>query len=322
MAVKTHFSNQDFKQILSNYDLGVYIHSDPIPQGTIQTNYFVNTSQGKFVFRYYENRSLESVLFESELLRFLREHRFPSPYPSPDKNGSFVNLFHEKPFMLMNFIEGDPIEDLQDHHKNQLIQKVAELQNLTGSFSSEYKEHRWNYDIELCQTLARNEAGRLDTESARKKLSWVGKMLSYLDLPESLPKGICHSDFHYLNILYQDDRLSGLLDFDDANCTYLGFDLVCLIDSWTWPFQTGSLDLMKAREITDTYRRYRLLSAIEQRHIFDIHKLSILFDCVWYFERGGGDDFYEKVKVEWLDKLGRDAFTGALFGDKLDTNGG
>ncbi|VAW42796.1 hypothetical protein MNBD_CHLOROFLEXI01-4335 [hydrothermal vent metagenome] len=68
MAVKTRFSQQDFTHILAQYDLGTYTRSEPVSQGTVQTNYFLHTTQGKFVLRYYENRSKESVLFESHLL--------------------------------------------------------------------------------------------------------------------------------------------------------------------------------------------------------------------------------------------------------------
>jgi len=290
MAVKTPFSIQDFKHILTHY-----------------------TSQGKFIFRYYENRSIGSVLFESELLLYLREHRYPCPSPCQNKNGAYVGLYHGKPYLLMHFINGQHIEDPQDHHKQQLIQKVAELQVMTQAFQPRYLDYRWNYDIELCRRLARVEAQKINSPNAYEKLSWLENQLSVLDLPDSLPKGICHCDFHFSNVLFQDDQFVGLLDFDDANFTYLVFDLVCLIDSWAWPFQSEALDLVNAREIVQTYIRYRPLSDIEQCHIFEVHKLSILFDCIWYFGRGGADDFYEKRKIKFLNNLSWKKYNEAIF---------
>jgi homoserine kinase type II len=71
MAVKTPFTHDDFVSILSQYDLGAYTRSEAVRQGTVQTNFFIQTTQGKFVFRHYENRSEESVLFESDLLAYL-----------------------------------------------------------------------------------------------------------------------------------------------------------------------------------------------------------------------------------------------------------
>ena len=70
MAVKTPFSQSDFISILAQYDLGTYIDSEPITSGTVQTNFFIQTTRGKFVFRYYENRSRESVLLDSCILAF------------------------------------------------------------------------------------------------------------------------------------------------------------------------------------------------------------------------------------------------------------
>ncbi len=50
MAVKTPFTQQDFASILSQYDLGTYTQSEAVRQGTVQTNFFIQTTQGKFVF--------------------------------------------------------------------------------------------------------------------------------------------------------------------------------------------------------------------------------------------------------------------------------
>jgi hypothetical protein len=42
-------------------------------------------------------------------------------------------------------------------------------------------------------------------------------------------------------------------------------------------------------------------------------KLSILFDCVWYFARGDAEDFFERRKIEFLNALGRSEFYKRLF---------
>jgi homoserine kinase len=313
MAVKTQFSKQEFNQILSQYELGTFNHSSPVTQGTVQTNYFLHTTQGKFVFRYYENRSTESVLFESNLLTYLKKHQYPCPTPFQNKQGACVGLYHSKPYVIFEFIHGQHIDHPNDHHKQQLIQKVAELQNLTRAYQPRYKKYRWNYDVELCRMMASTEAQKINTDDAGEKLSWLENQLLVLDLPESLPKGICHCDFHFSNILFQDDQFVGLLDFDDANYTYHVFDLVCLIDSWAWPYQADTLDLAQARGIVQAYIGHRPLSAIEQRHIFDVHKLSILIDCVWFFGRGRANDFYEKRKIEFMNYLGWKKYADELF---------
>ncbi|TFG66262.1 MAG: homoserine kinase [Anaerolineales bacterium] len=313
MTVKTTFTPADFTSILSMYDLGTYKASEAVPQGTVQTNYFLHTTQGEFVFRYYENRSRESVLFERDLLAWLVERRYPCPVQIRNHKGATIGSYHDKPYVIFAFIEGQPVEHPDDCHKRQLIQKAAELQNLTRDFHSPYTPYRWNYDPDLCRALAQTAAQRINTQSAHEKYAWLAHELATLDLPPSLPRGICHCDFHYSNVLFLDNQFVALLDFDDANYTYLQFDLVGLIEYWALPHPVDRLDLAKARSIVQAYMQHRPLPLIEQQHLYDVYKLSILFDCVWYFDRGTARGFYENRKIDALTTLGRQKFTGALF---------
>ena len=313
MAVKTPFSQSDFISILAQYDLGTYIDSEPITSGTVQTNFFIQTTRGKFVFRYYENRSRESVLFESHLLAYLKKHRYACPTPFKNLRGSFIGLYRQKPYVLFEFMEGQHIDCPNNHHKQQLIQKVAELHILTRKYRPRYKNHRWNYSVELCRSLAHAEATKINTKTAQEKFAWLDNQLSILQLPVSLPKGICHCDFHFSNVLFQKNQFVALLDFDDANYTFLLFDLVGLIESWAWSHQSNALDFKEARIIVQSYTKYRPLSAVEQQHLYDVYKLSILIDMVWFFRRGDAKDFYEKRKVEFLGNVGRKQFIDLIF---------
>ena len=312
MAVKTQISNFDFIRILLDYNLGAFKAAEPISQGTVQTNYVLSMSRGKYIFRYYENRSHESVSFESHLLDYLKYHNFPCAGQIPDKAGNRVGVYQGKPFSLFEFLDGEPIESPDVQHQAQMIKAAANLQRLTNGCQPPYAEYRWNYDTELCSELAQVEAQKLGTEDAFEKFAWVEDQLSALELPGDCPKGVCHCDFHFSNVLFKDDRMVGLIDFDDANYTYLGFDLVGLIDYWAWSHQADGLNFEKARWIADSYEGWRPLSPIERRHLYDVHKLSILFDAVWYFGRGSATDFFEKGKIAFLDGLGRERYEGVL----------
>lgn len=313
MAAKTVFTDDDFAKILAEYDLGDYLRSAPIAQGTVQTNYVVQTSHGRFVLRYYETRSRESVLFESDVLAFLSAQNYPSPAQISNKQGGYVGTYRDKPFVLFAFLAGEVEEHPNPRQWQQLVQKVAELHKLTEGFHSPYESYRWNYTSALCQQLAQAAAERIDTPDANAKYEWHKQELSLLDLPETLPTGVCHGDFHFSNVLFDGNKLVAVLDFDDANITYLSFDLVGLIESQAWPYDSGTLDLARAREVVQDYARHRALSLLEQQHLFDVYKLSILFDCVWYFARGSVDDFYEKRKIDFLNDLGRQRFIEELF---------
>ena len=77
-------------------------------------------------------------------------------------------------------------------------------------------------------------------------------------------------------------------------------------------------DLVKAekldREAIKVIEENPRLTKVEKEYLFDVFKLSIMFDCVWYYERGQADDFFERRKIETLNTIGRKEFCRKLFG--------
>ncbi len=284
MSVKTNFTKDEIVKILSNYDLGDFVSFKPIAKGTVQTNFILQTSKGKFVFRYYENRSKDSVLFEANLIKYLKDKKYPCPVPFKNKYGKLIGIFNNKPYVIFEFIDGEHIENPNEEQKEQLIKKVAELQNITKNYSPYYRKYRWNYSIELCKKLAENETKKLGTENAKEKSKWLKSELSKLKLPKSLPKGICHCDFHFSNVLFKNGKFNALIDFDDANYTYLLYDLICLTEPFVSSFDWNTcnkfkitdnvFDFKQTQKTVSEYMKYRPLNDSEKRHLFDVYMLQ------------------------------------------------
>jgi Ser/Thr protein kinase RdoA (MazF antagonist) len=209
-------------------------------------------------------------------------------------------------------MQGQRMEKFNAQQLRQVIQTAAQLQVITQGYRPRLTAFRWNYNPELCLKLVREKAQTLANQTAYAKVRWFEQQLAALELPRSLPKGICHTDFDPSNLLFDGDKLVALLDFDDANYTYLLFDLASLIDGYGWEFGKD-FDIGVGRDIAQTYLVTRTLSEIEKHHIFDVHKLSILFDGIWFFWRGTADDYYEKHKIAYLDSIGRETYYERLF---------
>lgn len=324
MAVKTSLSIKVIEDILSGYNLAALLAARPIHEGTVQTNYLLETTKARYVLRYYENRSVLSVQFEVNLLKHLTARRFPCPAPHKNSRGKYIGIYQDKPYVLYEFVEGEHLSDPNDEQKSQLIEQAARLHLITKDYRSNYSKYRLNYTVETCRQLAREISEKINTANSRAKLMWYNDELGSLELSKSLPKGICHCDFHFTNVLFKDGRFNALLDFDDANLTYLTFDLAYLLEPFKAPFEWDTwqqfdvnadvFDFASARKIVSEYTKHRKLNDNEKRHLFDVFKLSILVDCLWYFERGNVNDFFEKRKLDYLDRLGRDQFYTELFG--------
>jgi len=324
MATRTNFSRNNLSDILSSYSLGKLIDSQPFTTGTVQTNLRLQTTTGDYVFRYYEQcRSQDSVLFEVNLMRYLKQRHYPCPAPFNNKSGKIVGLYNNRPYVVFEFIEGDHLENPNEAQKKELVRMVAKLHNITKSYRPFNKNHRWNYGIDLCRDLAKKQAEKINTVNSQKKLKWFESELQKLNLPKSLPKGVCHCDFHFSNVLFFNGKFNALIDFDDANYTFLMFDLVSLVEPFVSSFKhynwfggnvtDNVFDFGETKRVVSEYEKYRCLNNNEKRHIFDVYKLSFLFDCIWYFERGNAEDFFEKRKIEHFNNLGADNFYNELF---------
>lgn len=317
MTLKTQFSVSDFTEILSNYRLGEYQSVQPFSSGTVQTTLALTTTQGRYVLKYYENRPAASVLFEANLLKYLKDRHFPCPTPIRDKHGKLVGSFRGKAFALFEFGVGRHVENPTQAQRDQLIYCAAQLHRLTRHYRPANRQYRWNYSLDLWRELIRSAAQGLNTTTARQKLDWLEAAAARLHLPPNLPKGICHCDLNASNVLFQGDEVAMLLDFDDANYTYLLFDLVGLIESAAWRHdQDHTLNFSAVRQIIAMYDVHRRLNSVERRHLFDVYRLSILFDAIWYLERGNAEDFYERQKIEFLENVGRGGFYERLFDHK------
>src|SRR5690242_1409522 len=111
LFMATTFSQTQLAGVLANYDLGELVAFGTLTGGTVQTNLWLETAQGNFVLKYYENRTMNWVLFEVNLVRYLSVHRYPCPAVFQDRHGRYVGIFRKKPYLLFEFVEGAHLEN-------------------------------------------------------------------------------------------------------------------------------------------------------------------------------------------------------------------
>jgi homoserine kinase type II len=100
MTVKTKFTDNILKKILKCYKIGTLKNSKEFKAGSVQTNILLNTSKGKYVLRYYENRNKKRVDFEIDLLNFLAKKNYPIAKPIINIKNKYVDFFNKKPFVI------------------------------------------------------------------------------------------------------------------------------------------------------------------------------------------------------------------------------
>ena len=309
MAVKTSFTPHDFAAILDQYTLGEFVSFKPFDQGADQTNLLLNTTQGQAVLRYYEKRSADYVKFEIEVLHYLAEHSYPSAAPFAKKDGEYFGIYKGKPFALFEFMPGKH----NDNHENYLevAEAIGKLHAITEGYQPSATAARPAHDTAYVWSCAQQSAVKIPSKvESQARLSWLKQQLESVDLPDNLPKGVCHGDTNPSNFLYSNNKLSAVLDFDQATYTWLMYDLANVVYWWTWP-DKGELSIEETKKLLTTYEKYRPLSDEEKHHLFDALKLVILTGMGWFMDNDEGYTNAQR-KVELLNSMGRDGFYKAV----------
>ena len=309
MAVKTTFSKEDFRKILSNYDLGEYKKFKPFKLGAVQTNLLIETTKDKFVFRYYEIRTEKYALFEVNILQYLAKHSYPCPAPIRNTHGGFIGKYKNKPFVLFEFMEG---EHRKSSNPKLIAQAIGKLHKITIGYKPKYHESRYPFDQKSCWKDAKSNSKKIKSKSeAKRRLGWLKIELDKLKLSDNLPKGVCHCDTHPSNFLYKNGNLVAVLDFDDANYINLLYDVANMIYFWAWPHKKKII-FDKAKDLLKEYSKYRKLNETEKKHLYDLLKMVIFMSIGWFIHNDN-DFFSEKRKIEFLNLIGREEFYNKIF---------
>ena len=316
MAVKTKFLDDRLTKIVSEYNIGEFIKSKPFKAGYAQTNILIVTRKGKYVLRYYEDKSKECVLFEADVLRYLSEHNYPCAMPIKDKNQNVIKLHDKKPFIIFSYLDGRHLKNINHKQLTLMVKHLALLHNITKGYKPINYKCRAPRSIKFCLSLVKKASNiPEDSEERKRRFEIVKNRLRLLKLPITLPMGVVHGDFDKANIKFIKDRLTGVLDFDDSAYTFLIYDLGVILLYWT-RFYLKSFDFKKAKNIISIYEKFRPLSNIEKRHIYDALQLHALMMMSWLIRDDGKkrDLFIILNRIlDELDHIGRDEFYKKIF---------
>jgi len=316
MAVKTKFSEKNFKEILKNYNIGSFKNSKDFKAGYVQTNILINTSKGKYVLRYYENRTKSRVDFEVNLLNFLNKHNYPIAKPIINVKNKYVGSFDKKPFVIFSYIKGNHLKNLNDIQFKELVHKLALLHKLTKKFNTKNYIHKEPRTKEFCLKAAKEEKKRFENkEKGNLRFNTIKSELDTIKFPSKLTKSIVHCDFDKSNIKFEGDSISGVLDFDDSHYGYRIHDLGILILYWA-RFYNKNMDFQIAKKIIKLYEEINPLTKIEKEHIFDSFKFAALMIMSWLmYDKWKGKDLFKILSkfIDELNELGRTEFYNKLF---------
>jgi len=261
LSVYTPVSEAELAAWLGGYSVGKLVSCEPIKAGIENTNYFVTTTQGRYVLTLFERLPAEELPFYLNLMAHLARHGIPCPAPIADLADQYLRVLNGKPAALVTRLPGRSLERPGAAECAELGALLGRMHLAARSYSAYLENPRgprwWRFAARevrpfLNQEEVRLLEGELDFQARHR-------------FPD-LPRGPVHADLFRDNALFEKGRISGVIDFYFAGVDCLLYDVAVCANDWCLvdPQADRRLDEARARALLEACHAARPFSALER----------------------------------------------------------
>ena len=259
MSVYTEVNSSQLKQFFSYYTLGEVISFEGIEDGINNTNYFVDTTQGRFVLTLFETLSIGEIPYFTQLLSFLAKNDISCPEPQLDQSGQLLRQLNNKPAVLFKRLSGSAILTPSIEHCQEIGHQLAKVHDCTQNYAFPIGN---SHDLNGCIALAEKIDSQL---SASDRVLIQDELLfQAAHNMNDLPLGVIHGDLFRDNVLFLNNKVSGILDFYSAFTGILLLDVAITVNDWC--HENDQLNSEKIKVLLSAYQALRPLLACEKQH--------------------------------------------------------
>lgn len=267
MAVFTALTREDITGFLAHYSLGELVGYEGIATGIENTNYFVDTTTGRFVLTVFERLTFRQLPFYLELMRHLARRLLPVPEPQENRSGSLLSELRGKPAAIVTRVDGAAVE-------RPTLEQCARIGTLLAHMHLEARDFPHFQPNLRGIGWWKSVLPQLEPFVDDATFQFLAEEVIFQDsfhrspVYETLPHGPVHADLFRDNVLWDggpdSNRVGGVIDFYFAGCTTWLYDLAVTINDWGADPSDGALDLPRARALMTAYHAVRPLTEAER----------------------------------------------------------
>ncbi|MCG3173648.1 MAG: Homoserine kinase [Myxococcota bacterium] len=278
MAIYQTLGSATIQRCAMAFGLGEVLSSRGEPAGSVHTIYEVVTPRGRFALRYVNQPDetwLAALRYEAALMDHLQQQGFPCPAVAHMADGDVLWMMDNAAIQFFTWLPGrhvlspDLTPDLCDQAAFQMgrMHVLGRGLDLRGpDLFSLQQVDQW-----INEPLFRTSLPERHFLAIRRACD---ELLAHA--PAETPGGAIHADLFPDNVLYENGRLTGIIDFGAACTGRFIDDLATFISSWAW--RADHLDWERTRAIASGYRRARIPAPEEAEEFsWAFRKMSLRF---------------------------------------------
>lgn len=251
MSVFTKVTEAELTGWLKDYSLGKLIQLQGIASGIENTNYFVTTSNGRFVLTLFEKLTPQELPFYLNLMAHLARHGIPCPAPMANRREQFFGELNGKPASIVTRLPGKSLTQPTEANCAAIGAMLGQMHIAAQSFADRLPNPRgaeWRIQAskQVRGFISATELGLLESELTYHQAHPLNK----------LPQGVIHADLFRDNVLFDGPRVGGLIDFYFACNDALLYDVAITVNDWCMG-DNGILDADRSRALLDSYDSVR-----------------------------------------------------------------
>ncbi len=257
MSVFTKVTHKELEQWLKSYSLGDLVELRGISAGITNTNYFVTTSDGRYVLTLFEEHTPDELPYFLDLMTHLANHGIPCPHPVINHEGSSLGTLNAKPAALVSRLSGSDIESPSVQNCSSVGNVLAQMHIVGQGFKGTNKNSRDSY---WRQKTSSKVMEFLDEHDRKMLLDTLEMQNDFHS--ENLPRGVIHADLFRDNVLFDGNEIGGIIDFYYACNDYLLYDIAIAVNDWCID-EDGNLDDARYAALLKSYHHVRPLTEDE-----------------------------------------------------------
>jgi homoserine kinase type II len=264
MAVYTRVDDDALAAFLADYEIGAARSFKGIAEGVENSNYYLETDQGRYILTLFEKRVAQDDLpYFIALKHHLAEKGFPCPRPVPARDGDALRRLQGRSAVIVTFLDGlSPMRPSLVQCR-EMGTGLAEMHAALGDFGQSRVNtlgpdswaRLWSGRAGQAEALEPGLASEIEADLAAIQAGRAGL--------EGLPRGTIHADLFPDNAFFLGERFSGVIDFYFACTDRLVYDLAICLNAWA--FETPSeYNFSRGAALIAGYERVRRLSEAER----------------------------------------------------------